>query len=273
MSKQKVMKSYDELVFSDDFMFGKVMEDKELCREVLECLLQQPVGELTEVQTQREFKYTSDGKPIRLDVYNEDSDGRIYDAEMENLNHKTVEQHQLPRRSRFYQGAIDIDFMDKKFSYKLLPESRVIFICTFDPFGQGLSRYTFHERCDEDLELCLDDGTEKVFYNCKYEGEDIPDGIRNLYEFIDTGNVSDGLTEKLNTAVMKARINEVWRTQYMKEWVVIQDAREEGYLERDTVKISEMLRSGKTAEEIADFCGYPIEQVKEVEKELLISTE
>ena len=41
----------------------------------------------------------------------------------------------------------------------------------------------------------------------------------------------------------------------MKEWVVIQDAREEGYLERDTVKISEMLRSGKTAEEIADFCG------------------
>ena len=63
----------------------------------------------------------------------------------------------------------------------------------------------------------------------------------------------------------------------MKEWVVIQDARdegyEEGYLERDTVKISEMLRSGKTAEEIAEFCGYPIEQVKAVEKELLVSAD
>ncbi len=63
----------------------------------------------------------------------------------------------------------------------------------------------------------------------------------------------------------------------MKEWVVIQDARdegyEEGYLERDTVKISEMLHSGKTAEEIAEFCGYPIEQVKAVEKELLVSAE
>ena len=76
MSKQKIARSYEELRFSDDFMFGKVMEDKELCREVLECLLQQPVGELTEVQTQREFRYTSDGKPIRLDVYNEDSGGR-----------------------------------------------------------------------------------------------------------------------------------------------------------------------------------------------------
>ena len=277
MSKTKIAKSYEELKFSDDFMFGKIMEDKELCREVLECLLQQPVGELTEVQTQREFRYTSDGKPIRLDVYNEDSDGRIYDAEMENLNHKAVEHHQLPKRSRFYQGAIDIDFMDKNYSYKLLPESRVIFICTFDPFGQGLSRYTFRERCDENPEICLNDGTEKVFYNCKYEGEDIPDGIRHLYEFIGTGNASDELTEKLNSAVAKAYKNEIWRTQYMKEWVVIQDARDEGYedgrKEADYETISRMLRSGKTAKEIADFCGYPIEQVKTVEKEMLVSAD
>jgi hypothetical protein len=62
MGKTKTVKSYEELKFSDDFMFGKIMEDKELCREVLECLLQQPVGELTEVQTQREFRYTSDGE-------------------------------------------------------------------------------------------------------------------------------------------------------------------------------------------------------------------
>ena len=256
MSKTKIAKSYEELKFSDDFMFGKIMEDKELCREVLECLLQQPVGELTEVQTQREFRYTSDGKPIRLDVYNEDSDGRIYDAEMENLNHKSVESHQLPRRSRFYQGAIDIDFMDKNYSYKLLPESRVIFICTFDPFKLGLSRYTFRERCDENPEICLNDGTEKVFYNCKYEGEDIPEDIRNLYEFIDTGNASDELTEKLNSAVAKAHMNEMWRTQYMKEWVVIQDARDEGREEgrEETIirKVCLKLRKGKEIWQIAD---------------------
>ena len=256
MSKTKIAKSYEELKFSDDFMFGKIMEDKELCREVLECLLQEPVGELTEVQTQREFRYTSDGKPIRLDVYNEDSDGRIYDAEMENLNHKSVESHQLPRRSRFYQGAIDIDFMDKNYSYKLLPESRVIFICTFDTFKLGLSRYTFRERCDENPEICLDDGTEKVFYNCKYEGEDIPDGIRNLYEFIGTGNTSDELTEKLDFAVTKARSNEIWRTQYMKEWVVIQDARDEGREEghEETIirKVCLKLRKGKEIWQIAD---------------------
>ena len=31
-------KNYEELRLSDDFMFGKVMEDSGLCREVLECL-------------------------------------------------------------------------------------------------------------------------------------------------------------------------------------------------------------------------------------------
>ena len=118
---------------------------------------------LTEIQTQREIKYTSDGKPMRLDVYNEDSEGKIYDAEMENLNHKSVESHELPKRSRFYQGAIDIDYMDKGNPYKKLPESAVLFICTFDPFKLGLSRYTFRERCDEKPDLMLGDGTEKIY--------------------------------------------------------------------------------------------------------------
>ena len=39
--------------------------------------------------------------------------------------------------------------------------------------------------------------------------------------------------------------------------------------ERD--RIASMLRRGKTTEEIADFCGYPIEFVKEVEKSMLVT--
>ena len=104
MSKKRVTKSYEELEFRDDFMFGKVMEDNDLCREVLECLLQRPVGKLQELQIQREFKFTSDGKPIRLDVYNEDNNGRIYDAEMQNLNNHSIKWHALPKRSRFYKA-------------------------------------------------------------------------------------------------------------------------------------------------------------------------
>ena len=63
-----MVKRYEELTISDDFMFGKVMEDGRLCREVLECLLRKPVGELEEMLTQREYRYAMDGKPIRLDI-------------------------------------------------------------------------------------------------------------------------------------------------------------------------------------------------------------
>lgn len=139
-------KRYEELTIADDFMFGKVMEDKGLCRKVLECLLEKPVGRLEDVQTQREFRYTSEGKPIRLDVYTRDRK-RIYDAEMQNLNHQSPESLELPRRSRFYQSSMDMDHLNKGNSYRELPEGRVLFICTFDPFGLGYAKYSFQNLC------------------------------------------------------------------------------------------------------------------------------
>ena len=270
MGKKRVMKNYEELRFCDDFMFSKVMEDQELCRAVLECLLQEPVGELKQVQTQWELRYTVDGKPIRLDVYNEDCGGVVYDAEMENLNHKSVEWHQLPKRSRYYQGAIDIDYMDKGISYKKLPESNVMFICTFDPFGAGLGRYTFRESCEELPELKLEDGARKIFYNCRYRGEELPEELKRLYEYVENGRVDSNLTRKIEQAVDKGRKNALWRTQYMKEWVVIQDARDEGIEEGIEQSIEKMLRNGRSVKEIVDFCGYPYELVKKIEDKLLM---
>ena len=268
MSESMKTKMYDELVYSDDFMFGKVMEDPELCKEVIECLLQHPIGDLTTVQTQREFQFTSDGKPIRLDVYNADSDNVIYNTEMENLNHKSVESHELPRRSRFYQSSIDIDFMDKGDSYRKLPDSNVMFICTFDPFGMGRSVYTFKEFCEEDSDIELKDGTAKIFYNCTYKGDDIPESIREFYDYVTTGKTNGQLTQRINEAVEKVRRNGNWRSQYMKLYVKFQDAREEGREEgradRDREKITEMLLDGKKIKEISEFCNYPYELVKEV---------
>ena len=223
-------KRYEELTISDDFMFGKVMEDKELCREVLECLLEKPVGRLEDVQTQREFRYTSEGKPIRLDVYTRDRK-RIYDAEMQNLNHQSSESLELPRRSRFYQSSMDMDHLNKGNSYRELPEGRVLFICTFDPFGLGYAKYSFQNLCTEDKKLYLEDGTEKIFYNCVSDAEDIPENLRELYEYIKTGKAGGNLTRRIAQAVERARRNEVWRSEYMKELLHDEDVREEGRAE------------------------------------------
>lgn len=45
---------------------------------------------------------------------------------------------------------------------------------------------------------------------------------------------------------------------------------EQGISRRDHEKISNMLRRGKTVEQIVDFCDYPYELVKKIEEDLLI---
>ena len=44
----------------------------------------------------------------------------------------------------------------------------------------------------------------------------------------------------------------------------IEKEKRESVEKRDTEKITEMLNRGKTPEQIADFCGYPIDQVMKV---------
>ena len=248
MSEKRVtVKQYEELSFRDDFMFGKVMQDLGLCKDVIECLLGRSIGELAEAQSQKEFKFTKDGKSIRLDVFNRDSLGEIFDTEMQNLNHKSIEHLDLPRRSRFYQSSIDIDFMDKNMSYKSLPDSNVLFICTFDPFGDGLCQYTFGEICKETGKM-LEDGTAKIFYNCTYTGVDIPKELAQLYDYIETGNTTNPLTQRINSAVEKGRRNEIWRTEYMHFERRLRDARDEGLEEGHKQGLEEGRKEGRAEE-------------------------
>ena len=248
MSEKRVtVKQYEELSFRDDFMFGKVMQDLGLCKDVIECLLGRSIGELAEAQSQKEFKFTKDGKSIRLDVFNRDSLGEIFDTEMQNLNHKSIEHLDLPRRSRFYQSSIDIDFMEKNMSYKSLPDSNVLFICTFDPFGDGLCQYTFGEICKETGKM-LEDGTAKIFYNCTYTGVDIPKELAQLYDYIETGNTTNPLTQRINSAVEKGRRNEIWRTEYMHFERILMDARDEGLEEGHKQGLEEGRKEGREEE-------------------------
>ena len=225
-----MVKRYEELTIADDFIFGKTMGDKVLCHDMLERMLQKRVGTLVDVQPQKEFQYTVDGKPVRLDIYARDRK-RIYDAEMQNRNHQSVKKLELPKRSRFYQSTMDTDHLRKGKSYRELPEGKVLFLCTFDPFGLGYAKYSFENLCREDRELCLNDGTEKIFYNCACDPERVPENLKELYDYIRTGKVGGDLTRRMDEAVCRARENEEWRSEYMKELLHDDDVREEGRAE------------------------------------------
>ena len=242
-------KSYEQLQFTDDFMFEKVMEDNELCRDVMECLLQEPVGILQSVQTEQRFQLTSDGKPIRLDVYTRDEKA-IYDAEMQNLNRKKISTLELPKRSRFYQSMMDADFLQKGNLYQDLPEGKVLFICTFDPFGRNFPKYTFQNKCEEDGNLSLYDGTYKIFCNCTAPTDNLPKAQKDLYDYICTGIANSPLTWKIEAAVEQIKCNEKWRSEYMKEMLIYADCVREGREDGIRAFIQDKLEDGVDAETI-----------------------
>ncbi|MBQ7933455.1 MAG: hypothetical protein IJ327_01525 [Lachnospiraceae bacterium] len=64
------IKEYDELLFTDDFLFCKVLENNEdLCKELLELILGKKIRRINYLAKQKVIDITSDGKGVRLDVY------------------------------------------------------------------------------------------------------------------------------------------------------------------------------------------------------------
>lgn len=79
-------KKYEELNFIDDFFFCKIlMKNKQLCKELLELILQIKIEEIVFTMEQKPIEITSDGKGIRLDVYVEDGSKTVYDIEMQRV--------------------------------------------------------------------------------------------------------------------------------------------------------------------------------------------
>ena len=149
LNEEAIYAEYVKKDIKDDFMFGKVMQKKENCIGLLECLTGNRIEDVNTVTSQKSVKITSDSKGVRYDIYVEDDKKRIYDAEMQNYR-KESDVKELPKRVRFYQGMIDLNILQSGADYHLLKESYIIFICTFDPFGGDLCCYEFENVCKYD---------------------------------------------------------------------------------------------------------------------------
>ncbi len=123
---------------------------------------------------------------------------------------QTTGNRNLPRRARYYQG-IDLNILEKGDSNKNLKRSFVIFVCTFDLFGEGRHIYTFENRCIQNLGLGLGDDTTKMILNTKGTMDDVTPEMKKLLDFIDGKEPGDDFTRKLEEAVQSVRKNEKWR--------------------------------------------------------------
>jgi predicted transposase/invertase (TIGR01784 family) len=143
-------KTLKELNLEDDFLFAKVMSDKEICKEFLEEILEIEIEKIEILEEQKTIDLLLESKGIRLDVYVKDENSTIYNVEMQRGKHRN-----LPKRLRYYQGSIDLDLISKGEDYRKLTKSYIIFICTFDLFDKGRHKYTFQNLCLEDNNIML----------------------------------------------------------------------------------------------------------------------
>ena len=222
---------YERLTIRDKFMFGKVTKNPEIARKMADLLTQVEIGEVTEVEREKFLQHRSSSKYVKLDMHLEDENGRVIDTEMQNKSQNKMVQEELPLRVRYYQGMIDQEILSSGIDYIYLKETYIIFICTYDPFGKGKYVYHFHMACDEDEEIQLQDKMNWIFYNTTANLSEAPGGIREFLNYIGNEIVDDDFTKLLDKEVKKARLNEEWRSEYLKTYVNDMDMRREGYIE------------------------------------------
>ena len=204
------IKRFEELEIQDDFMFGVIMRNPKYCKPFLETVLNIKIGHIEYPKSQEVIDLSADAKSVRLDVYVEDGKGTVYNIEMQTTSNKNI-----PKRMRYYQGMIDLNILEKGEDYRGLKKSFVIFVCTFDLFGQGRHVYTFENRCVQDLKLPLSDDTVKIILNTKGILDDVSIEMKSLLDYLDGKEPEDDFTRELDDAVNEVRDNEKWRLEYM----------------------------------------------------------
>ena len=201
MNKKQVV-SWEPLRITNDFMFKKVMQDKELCKKLLEVILDVEIVDIHYIVPEKSISNYIDAKGIRLDVYVKDEKETVYDLEMQ-----ICYRGDLPKRSRYYQSSIDMDLIQSGQGYRKLNKSYVIFICMFDMFGQERYKYVFENRCLEDLELELGDGATKIFLNVNGSVPEDELELKDLFEYISNNVVKSDFTKGIDDAVNRVNNN------------------------------------------------------------------
>ena len=272
VSDKKRFKPYSELTIADDFMFGKLFQDRACLNRLLEILLHiSPDESITEITAQRDFRVAPDRKRIITDITAR-SPTAEYDLEMQQQVHSD-----LPRRARYYQSIMDINFLHTKQEYTQLKKNYVMFICLRDPFKKRLPVYTFRNLCEEKPSVQLGDGTTKIFYNVRNYAKMHDKEVRAFMEYVSTNKATTAYTETLEDMVEDIRANQLWRKEYMDEMqenLLLQHeqerkeraAREEGIAtgaQQARLDFAVKYKAlGHSNEETADFFGLSLAEVE-----------
>ncbi len=249
------IKTWDELTICDNFLFLKVMQNKRICKRLIEKILHIRIRRISYPVTEKTIDVRYDSKSVRLDVFVEDDKGTLYDIEMQTTDGDTPDE--LPKRARYYQAMMDMDVLNKGELYTKLRKSFIIFICTFDPFLAGQSIYTFQEMCKENSALMMGDETTKIFLNSQGNRAGLDSDIAAFLDYVNGLAAQGQFVKHIENEVQKVKEHKETRWEYMTLTMKLREEREETKTEMILKMLKEHLHldiiervSGWTAGEI-----------------------
>ena len=231
-------KTLKDLNLLDRFLFAEAMSDPANMKNVLEIILGKDIVLAHLPQTEKEQSTFPGYRGIRLDVWNQDTQGAIYDAETQKRN-----TYNLPKRSRYYQGTIDSRLLEPGvIDFNQINDAFIIMITPFDLFGKDRYVYTFDMRCREDPELILKDGAVRIFLNCHGKNKDeVRPELIELLRYMENSTeqvasqCSSEKVHQIHKNIQKIRNSEEVSVRYMQAWeekiLEQQEARTEGLAE------------------------------------------
>ena len=247
--------------FSDDIMFSLIMQNEDICRDVLTVILGEKIGKIKHLVTQNTIANKADRKYIRVDVSVETENGKLYDIEMQTTSHKS-----LPQRMRLYQAMMDVNTVQLRQSYKSIPDNFVIFICNFDFFERDAPLYICRNLCENVERLPLNDGTYKIVVNATAFADAKSEKLASFLCYVNTNEPSDELTRRIDTMVNSNAYQmsalEGFMTQFSTfEMDARDEARAEGAYQKACETARRLLVKGLSVTEIADITDLSEEEI------------
>ena len=241
---------YEDLTIQDDFMFKKVMQCKRICMRLISEIMQVEVRDITYLETEKTIEAYIEGRGIRLDVLVADEKGTHYNIEMQvrNTIGTSTGKALLPKRTRYYQGSIDTDMLQKGQNFDELPPLVLIFICAFDLFNQDRYLYEFKSRCTEDYELVLDNEVTVMFLNALGHRGNVSQLVKNFLQYVNDHVPKDDFTNEVEDEVVRLNHDKEVRREFMVLSTRLKDAEMIGRVEGKEEKAQEvainMLKDG-----------------------------
>ncbi len=260
----KYLEAIKKFRLIDDTFFNICFDSSIECMQLLLCILFNRTDIIVQEVVTQFSAHNLYGRGVRFDVLAVDSDGKIYNVEIQRSD-----EGANPKRARYNNCLIDSREVAKGTKFKDFPEVWVIFITENDIFGAGLPMYHV-ERVITEIGKSFEDAAHIMYANGAYRAEDAIGFLMHDFFCADPAQMHyKELAKRTDFFKHEPKgVNAVCKImqELMDEERI--DWRNEGIDEANTRMAREMLRDNEPMDKIVKYSHLPQERIEELAQQI-----